>query len=835
MERIWGEIKPSLRLIADRPKDDPQAAEAFALAETKLPLLTQASNHLVVTFEAERHRMHRNVIWIISAVALFDIALLLASFWIARKYASSQKQAEQAENLFRAIFDSSAIGIALVDREGRPVQCNAALREMLDFSDEELCGMTFSEFTHPEDIDKDLALYEELKNDERSSYQMAKRYIRKGGQVVWGHLTASLLRGNDRESQLAIGMVQDITETRRSEEELAKFKLGIERSSEAIFITDTEGTITYANPAFEKIYGFTPEETLGNTPRILKSGLLPPEAYKQFWDTLLAREVVSGELLNKARNGRILTVYGSANPILDEKENIIGFLAIQRDITEHKRDEQELKESQERLNSLIDALPEGVCLLDENRRLILANPAARQYLQILTEAETGEAISQVGEDSLEEILHSCKDGAHYQLTLAGAEPRIFEISAHSISQEEQDRGWVLVLWEVTQERQLQERMQQQDRLAAVGQLAAGIAHDFNNLLTVIMGVAQMMDMNEDIPDALREDIQSIFAQGQRAAQLVRQILDFSRKSIVQRQPLDLVPFLHEMVTLLQRTLPENIRIECAFPEEKQFIKANSSQLQEIVTNLAVNARDAMPIGGEFRIELSPLHLAPDHPAPVLGMKPGDWVVMSATDTGTGMPADVLKRIYEPFFTTKPSGEGTGLGLSQVYGIVKQNEGEIAVESAPGEGTTFRLFLPLYRGELENEPPIADFPRGAGETILIVEDEDQVLKVAIKMLEWLNYRVLPATNGQEALELYRRGRGEIDLVLSDIMMPEIGGIELLGRLREIDPQVRVVFMSGYAQGLDEKNLYREISGRLKKPLILEQVAQTLSGIFRQENG
>ncbi len=486
---------------------------------------------------------------------------------------------------------------------------------------------------------------------------------------------------------------------------------------------------------------------------------------------------------------------------------------------------QALRESEERLRGLVERLPEGVCLLDGERRAVLVNPAGEEYLRVLAEASAGDVVSRLGGREVEDLLSPRPDGLAHEATPEGSQ-RVFEVELRPILKERAGEGWVLVMREVTREREAQERMQRQDRLAAVGQLAAGIAHDFNNLLTVVGAVAEMLKMRPDLPDPVKEDLEYIVSQGEQAAQLVQQILDFSRKSVAQREPVDLVAFLREAARLLDRALPETIRLVAAFGRESPVVEASPTQLQQVITNLAVNARDAMPEGGELRIGLSSLKVAPGEPPPLPEMGPGDWVVWTVSDTGTGMPPEVIAHIFEPFFTTKKVGKGTGLGLAQVYGIVKQHGGEIGVESRVGEGTTFTIYLPRpTEVEAPPRPPRAEVPMGQGEMILVAEDQPEVRQVIRVMLERLNYRVLTAADGQEALEVYDLHRDGIALVLTDMVMPEMGGGELFEALKERDPAVRVVTMTGYPLGRGGQ-MPGGVAGRLAKPLNLARVAQVI---------
>ncbi len=371
---------------------------------------------------------------------------------------------------------------------------------------------------------------------------------------------------------------------------------------------------------------------------------------------------------------------------------------------------------------------------------------------------------------------------------------------------------------------------QQERLAAVGQLAAGIAHDFNNILTSILGFAELLRMSPDTLEPARLDLGRIVAQSQRAARLVRQILDFSRKSIRRPQQLDLVLFFEETFHFLKRTIPENIYLNLEAEPDECLVDADSTQFQQVLTNLAVNARDAMPEGGTLSLRLSCFNLKPGESPPYPELSPGEWVLFSVSDTGTGIPAEVLPHIFEPFFTTKEVGQGTGLGLAQVYGIIRQHEGYIDVASQAGQGTTFTIYLPamVAKEKTATAEITTDIPRGHGETVLLVEDEPTVLATGQAMLEYLGYRVLTAVNGQEALAVYAKYKTEIALVITDMVMPELDGAALFQALQIQNPEIKVLLTTGYPLG--EEALKVMVQGReewLQKPLTMAQLAQVVS--------
>ena len=491
-----------------------------------------------------------------------------------------------------------------------------------------------------------------------------------------------------------------------------------------------------------------------------------------------------------------------------------------------------LAEEQERLEVLVERLPEGLILLDKELRIVLVNPTARECLPILTDRSVGDTLPALGGWPMEHLLTPPAEGLHHEVRVNGAASRVFEVEGRSMETGPVAGGSVLVLRDVTEERELHSRMEQQERLASVGQLAAGIAHDFNNLLTGVIGYAQLLKMDADVSDSTKSGLQTIEQQGQRAAHLIRQILDFSRQSVMQRQAFDLAPFLKETVKFLERTIPEHIRIVLEMEPGSYSIHADLAQIQDVVTNLAVNARDAMPEGGKLRFSLAKYSLEPDDASPLPDMPPGKWVMLSVSDTGTGIPPEIRSRIFDPFFTTKERGEGTGLGLAQVHGIVTQHGGFIDVESRVGEETTFVLYLPEARlgGKRAGEESSEEFARGQGQTILVAEDEPIVLDMIGEMLDLLGYRARLARSAEEALELYERHGDEIVLVLTDVVMPGMSGLTLFRVLKAKDPDIKIAFMSGYADDEGKALVSEGVVSWLQKPVDMSTLVALMEKVF-----
>jgi PAS domain S-box-containing protein len=469
---------------------------------------------------------------------------------------------------------------------------------------------------------------------------------------------------------------------------------------------------------------------------------------------------------------------------------------------------------------IVNTVPEGLALVDSDGRILLANPTADDLLGELSHAHLGDTITAIGDRPLTEILAAEKTWQEIEY-----HSRTFVFSTRPVNPDAARTSWVLVLEEVTKERENQRYQEVQDRLATVGQLAAALAHDFNNVLGVITVYADILQMEPELTDKQQQQLITIVEQTKHAADLVRQMLDFSRRSVMERSQIDLYLLLNEQVKLLQHTLPENIDIKLQLDRKHLIIDADPTRLRQVLMNLAINARDAMPGGGRLSFTLTKLRLAPDDnwTAPLPDMEPGEWLCLTVADTGTGINAAHLPHIFEPFFTTKGPGMGTGLGLSQVYGIVKQHGGAIDVTSTLGEGTTFTIYLPLAESKSEpiqarNSSPAA----GGDECILLVEDNTDLRNALTESLRSLGYRVLPAPHARMAIELAGQQDGPIDLVLCDLVLPGWNGVELYAAIQPTHPGAQLIVMTGHPMTDDRMDAMRAVEHWIPKPFELNSL-------------
>jgi two-component system cell cycle sensor histidine kinase/response regulator CckA len=493
--------------------------------------------------------------------------------------------------------------------------------------------------------------------------------------------------------------------------------------------------------------------------------------------------------------------------------------------------------------------PIAIATVDRGGGLVRANAAFARLFPTLPRTGQGAdapailaAVADVNRPAIEQALRSAAEGRSdippVELQVAGEGGRSVRmwVSAASAG-EAQDESAVLYALDTTELRRVEEKLAQAQKMNAVGQLAGGVAHDFNNVLQAIIGYCDLLLASHRPTDPAFQDLMQIKQNANRAASLVRQLLAFSRRQTLRPQVLNLSDTLSELSMLLRRLLGERVELDLRHARDLWFVKADLNQLEQVIVNLAVNARDAMADGGKLSIRTANVPAEDTARLTVPGMPPGDYVLVEVGDTGTGIAPEVMGQIFEPFFTTKDVGKGTGLGLSTVFGIVEQSGGYIAVDSTVGEGTTFRIYLPRHTAEEAAEPARAEPAKKAAAdltgqgTILLVEDEDPVRAVNARALSARGYTVLEAASGVEALQVIEQRGAAVDVVVSDVVMPEMDGPTLLRELRKLYPDLKVIFVSGYAEDAFRKNLPDgEEFNFLAKPFSLRQLVELVKQVM-----
>jgi PAS domain S-box-containing protein len=608
----------------------------------------------------------------------------------------------------------------------------------------------------------------------------------------------------------------------------------------------SDATFTYTrwNAAAERLFGWRETEALGKHPFDL---IVPPEAQPYVaavFDRLRRGEaLVTGANANRTRTGRTVFCEWTNTPLYDPDGAFAGIVSLAQDVTDRLRMEEALRASEERYRTIVEAAHEGIWALDAAGRTTFVNHR-------LTELLGAPAAALFGRPLLDFVPAADRDAVRADLARHRAAPGVQEIRLcrqdgailHALvsatplpSPTGRPAGTLLMVTDVTERRRLEAQFRQAQKMEAIGRLAGGVAHDFNNLLTVINGYSELL-LAGPAAGPQRPALEEIHKAGARAALLTRQLLAFSRQAVLEPRVLDLNAVVRESERLIRRLVGEDVAVHAHLALDLGQVRADPGQLHQVILNLVVNARDAMPTGGRLELTTANVELCPGRPPEPDAARGGPFVLLAVSDTGCGMTPEVLARICEPFFTTKPVGQGTGLGLATVYGIVRQSDGHLAVASAPGRGTTFKVYLPRVGWE-EPRPadgePAAALPRG-GETILLVEDEAPVRRYAAQVLEGLGYRVLTAADGAEARAVTAAHPEPLDLLVTDVVMPHQSGRQLAEALQAQRPGLKVLFMSGYTEDAVVRHGVRSAEAAiLHKPFspaaLAHQVRQILDGL------
>ena len=588
---------------------------------------------------------------------------------------------QDSEKRYRRLFESAKDGILILDAvTGKVVDANPFLLQLLGYSHEALCGKHIWELGVFKDIAASKDAFQALQDNEYIRYEDLPLETQEGQSIAVEFVSNVYLVDHSKVIQCNI---RDITAQKRAKAERTRLMAAIEQVGEGIFVTDAQGTIQFVNPAFKRMTGYSGEEAVGQNLRILKSGEQDELLYRNLWETVSGGTTWSGRMVNKRKDGTLYTEETTISPVRDALGQIVNYVAVGRDITEHLR-------------------LEG------------------QFLQA-------------------------------------------------------------------------------QKMEAVGLLAGGVAHDYNNMLTVILGYAELALRKVDPDQPLHGDLEEIIKAARRSTDITRQLLIFARKQTIIPVALDLNQTVESMLTMLRRLIGEDIDLVWLPEKGLGPVKMDPTQVDQILANLCVNARDAIAGIGKITIETGSSVFDEAYCADHLGFVPGDYALLAVSDNGCGMDKKTKDQIFEPFFTSKEVGQGTGLGLSMVYGIVKQNNGFLNVYSEPGCGSTFRVYLPREAAQVVDvrRERAVEIPPSQGETVLLVEDEPALLKMGTMMLEKLGYRVLAAGTPDEAIALAEEHMAELHLLLTDVVMPGMNGKDLAERLHVLCPDMKILFMSGYS--------------------------------------
>lgn len=605
---------------------------------------------------------------------------------------------------------------------------------------------------------------------------------------------------------LAAAAVERENADRATAESEKRYRGVVEDQTDLICRFTPDGTLVFVNQAYCRFHGETREKLIGsnffpNLPEqdreipLSEFAQLTPQTPIQSFDNRL----INGK-------GQFLWQQCMIRALFDEYDQIVEFQAVVQDITRRKQSEDALRQSEERLHAILHSMPDGVVVLDERSKITLFNPAAERIFQRKAEQALDRSLDEFfapeDQQRYADYLTSQKgEGQAGILEVNAVQPGggtlPIDLAVKEIPRGEM-RMSIVVVRDISERKNLENQYRQAQKMEAVGRLAGGIAHDFNNLMQAILGYINLLDRRLPMGDPSHEAVEQIQKSLAHASSLTRQLLAFSRKQVLTPKVLPLNTIVADMNHLLQRVLGETIELKIKLATPAPCIKADRGQMEQLILNLAINARDAMPQGGALGIETSHVDFREATTLSSGPIVPGSYVLLKISDTGCGMSPEAQAHLFEPFFTTKENGKGTGLGLCNVYGVVKQSGGEINVRTQLGQGTTFEIYLPQVESTLaEKEVPASAPQRTRGtETVLLVEDEELVRLMLVEVLKAADYKVLDARHGTDALELAEQHRGPIDLLVTDMTMPGFSGSELAKRLAGPRPKMRVLFISGY---------------------------------------
>jgi two-component system, cell cycle sensor histidine kinase and response regulator CckA len=847
----------------------------------------RAASGEVVRASGQRRRRDGSLVEVqITCVPLVENKQIVGSFAIYEDITErreAQRAQRQAEEKLSQLFENAVEGIFRASVEGQLLSVNPALARMCGYSSPE--EMILSVRDMSQDLYADPQVRVEFKQRmlERGSVESFEYQLRrKDGAQIWVSENARVVRVSNGEIVAYEGTMEDITERKRSElERQVTFEI-----IHAVNVTDNLDDllylvhqalrkVLYAENCFVALYEPSsgmfhfpffidqfdeapPPQQVGRscTAYVYRTGramLIPQQVFDDLAEQGEVELVgtpspswLGAPLRTPAATIGVLVVQHYENETAYTERDLEFLVSVGGQIAlaiERKRAEEKIRESEARLRVLVEQLPAVLWTVGKDLRFTSALGAGLARLGLKPNQIVGVSLMEYFETNDQTFLPIA---AHRRATRGEAVTFHVEWKGGSYTchveplrtAEGELQGAICMALDITDRKQLEEQLRQAQKMEAVGRLAGGIAHDFNNLLMVIQGYADLMTERLAEGDPLRRNAEQIQTASQRATSLTRQLLAFSRKQMLAPKVLNIQSVVVEMEKILRRLIGEDIQLETSSAPDLGLIKADRSQIEQVILNLAVNARDAMPEGGRLTIETANVELdkAAAHPPAVLS--PGKYVMLAVTDNGCGMDAETQAHIFEPFFTTKEKGKGTGLGLATVYGIVKQSGGYVWVYSEPGRGTSFKVYLPRIEDEptargRDGKTDAKELPRGS-ETVLLVEDEKGVRELAREYLELTGYTVIAAEDGHTALELAAMHAGPIQLLMTDVVMPGISGRELAGRVKTIRPEIKVLFMSGYTdQAVVHHGILDTDAALLQKPFTMAALAAKLREILSSE--
>jgi PAS domain S-box-containing protein len=755
----------------------------------------------------------------------------------------AEKALRESEERFRTFMETASDLMHIADKDGNFTYVNEAMARTLGYSREEMIGMHITQALSEETLEKTFKpKLEEL--TAKGKISLEATWVTKDGKEIYGEIKIVAVYDSDGKFAGSRGVFHDLTERKLAEEALRKseekYRRIVETAQEGIWMINAEAKTIYVNQRLAEMFGYTVKEMLGRSALDFIDDSNHEEAKLRIERRKHGlKDQYDFEF--KRKDGSVLWATVSGNPMFDDDGQFIGNFSMISDISDRRRTEEALRESEEKYRLLVENANEAI-FVAQDEVVKFPNPKAIEMM--------GYSQEELGKISLVNLVHlEDRDEVlnRHEGRLKGEKlPSTYSFRIINKTSEEL---WVQlnsapIIWEgrpatlnflrdITAQKRLEAQLQRAQKMEAIGTLAGGVAHNFNNLLMGVMGNTSLMLLETDSNHPYYERLKNIEKSVQSGSKLTSQLLGYARKGTYEIKPISLNQLVKETSDTFAMTRKE-IRIHRDLDKDLFGINADQGQIEQVLLNLYVNAADAMPGGGDLFLKTMNV-TNKDITGKPYEAKPGNYVLVSVTDTGVGMDKKTIERIFDPFFTVQGLAKGTGLGLASVYGIIKAHGGYIDVESKKGQGTTFSIYLPASsEKEVITEKQLPEEILKGKEAILLVDDEDMVLDAGEQMLKKLGYEVLLAEGGREAIELYNKNLDNIAMVLLDMVMPGMGGGEAYDRMKEINPDIKVLLSSGYSiDGQATGILQRGCDGFIQKPFSMKELSQSIRKILDKE--
>ncbi|MFC1557135.1 PAS domain S-box protein [candidate division KSB1 bacterium] len=768
----------------------------------------------------------------------------------------NERALRESEEKFRALFEISPFSTIISDLEGNIIYCNQQFVKMhaTKYGPEEQVGRNVSEFFPEEELPLLRSNIKKTINEDKPLYSVEYTMLRKDGTKIPVEATSTLIRDNNGNPKAILAYAQDITERKKAEEELKEREKNIsvilDSVHDIIFQLSLSGFIKYVNPKVKDLYGYNPQDLIGKHFKKTTPAYEMPKALNALKSVFSGKMIKAFEINQLDVNGNVIPMEIYLTPV-KEKGKIVALQGVMRDLTERKKFESDLKQKDRQIKNIVEHSNEIFYVHDKNHNLTYISPQCEQIMGYTpeemmvkwTELATDNQVNEIGFELTEKALKTGEKQSAYPLEIKRKDGIIAWIEIDESPLKNEDGiviGMVGAARDITERKKaeeekklLEKQLLHSQKMESVGRLAGGVAHDFNNILSVIMGYADLLRLQ--FTDSTKNEGKAagaIFRNTLRAKTLVSQLLGFSRRGKYNPEPVSINTLIKDSVNVSEIIFEMKIEVIYDFEENIHLCEVDKNQMDQVLTNLIINAKDAMPSGGRILFKTENVSLDKGFTKIIPQLNSGNYVKTSISDSGIGIPEEIKDNIFEPFFTTKGAGEGTGLGLATVYGIIKNHQGHIDACSKPGKGTTFTFYLPVSETGVIDNDEAAAIVKG-DKTILVVDDEEDLREMLMAQLESLGYKVILACDGIEAVGIFEKQKDKIDLVLLDMIMPKMDGKDTFIALKKINPHVKVLLISGYSQDERVTGVLNDgVIDFIQKPLELTVLSKAINKALKK---